>query len=397
MLRMSNRARSRLAAVVAVTLALATTGTLATTTLAHATTQSQLDSEQSKASQLEAQIEANGNRVSVLDEQYNRAQVAIDQATEKIKSDQKAVDAKEAQTRTVRDQLTARGAELYMGADIAAPLAALDVSDSQQLGSRSAYGAAAAEQDRQLLNKVKVAIEELGVQKDALGQARAAAVKQRDQLDQARNEIQRATEEQQSLLSQAKGNIKTLVDQIQAEKAAAEAAAARAAQERAHAEARAQALAAQRQSQSSGSGSSNNSGGSSNGSSFDGASAPSDPNLPAPSAQAQIAVDTAKAQLGKPYVYAGSGPSVFDCSGLTAYAWAAAGVSMSHNAEAQYQSLPHVSQSELAPGDLVFFGSPIHHVGMYVGGGTMIEAPYTGVDVRYHTIYRRDYAGSARP
>ena len=121
------------------------------------------------------------------------------------------------------------------------------------------------------------------------------------------------------------------------------------------------------------------------------------PNLPAPSPSAQIAVNTAEAQLGKPYVYAGSGPDVFDCSGLTMYAWAAAGVSIPHNAEAQYDSLPHVAMSDLPPGDLVFFGDPIHHVGMFVGDGTMIEAPYTGVDVRYHTIYRPDYAGAARP
>ena len=53
--------------------------------------------------------------------------------------------------------------------------------------------------------------------------------------------------------------------------------------------------------------------------------------------------------------------------------------------------------NQLQPGDLVFFGSPIHHVGMFVGGGTMIEAPYTGVDVRYHSIYRPDFAGAARP
>jgi cell wall-associated NlpC family hydrolase len=120
-------------------------------------------------------------------------------------------------------------------------------------------------------------------------------------------------------------------------------------------------------------------------------------NVPAPNGSAQVAVDTARAQLGKPYVYAGSGPDVFDCSGLTMYAWAAAGVSIPHNAEAQYLSLPHVSQSELQPGDLLFFGSPIHHVGLYVGGGTMIEAPYTGVNVRYHSIYRSDFAGAARP
>ena len=108
-------------------------------------------------------------------------------------------------------------------------------------------------------------------------------------------------------------------------------------------------------------------------------------------------MQTAEDQLGKPYVYAGSGPDVFDCSGLTMYAWAAAGVSLPHNALAQYDSLPHVSIDQLEPGDLVFFGDPIHHVGMFVGNGTMIEAPYTGVDVRYHTIYRPDFAGAARP
>jgi cell wall-associated NlpC family hydrolase len=53
--------------------------------------------------------------------------------------------------------------------------------------------------------------------------------------------------------------------------------------------------------------------------------------------------------------------------------------------------------SALEPGDLVFFGHPIHHVGMYVGNGTMIEAPYTGANVRYHSINRSDYAGATRP
>jgi cell wall-associated NlpC family hydrolase len=109
------------------------------------------------------------------------------------------------------------------------------------------------------------------------------------------------------------------------------------------------------------------------------------------------AIHFAESQLGKPYVYAGSGPNSYDCSGLTMMAWATAGVSMPHNAELQYQLLRHVSHSELEPGDLVFFGSPIHHVGLYVGGGEMIDAPYTGVEVEYRTIYRRDYAGAARP
>jgi len=390
MSRMTSSARPRAAALIAATLVFATAGTFTTTALAHATPQSDLASEQQKAADLEAQIEANGNRVSQLDEQYTSAQLAIENATAQIAADQQALDAKQKQTEAVRGQLASRSAELYMGAGNPAPLATLDVGNARELGSRTAYASAAADQDRQLLDAVKVAVEQLGIQQKSLEAAKAAAVKQRDELDKARQEITQASEQQQALLGQVNGHIKTLVNQIQAEKAAEQEAQARASMERL---ARQQAAAQQAATTSD-----SNSGGSSSG----GSTPPptdlgSDPNLPAPSSQAQVAVDTAKAQLGKPYVYAGSGPDTFDCSGLTMYAWAAAGVSLSHNAEAQFNSLPHVSQSDLQPGDLVFFGAPIHHVGMYVGGGTMIEAPYTGVDVRYHTIYRSDYAGAARP
>jgi cell wall-associated NlpC family hydrolase len=120
-------------------------------------------------------------------------------------------------------------------------------------------------------------------------------------------------------------------------------------------------------------------------------------NLPAPKGAAAAAVAAAVAQLGKPYVYAGAGPDSFDCSGLTMYAWGQAGVSMAHSATLQYTSFPHVPIDELQPGDLVVFGRPIHHVGIYVGSGTMIEAPHTGAFVRYASIYRRDYAGASRP
>ena len=393
MLRMSSSARSRTAVAIAATLALVTAATLTTATLAQATPQSDLASQQQQASQLESEIEANGNRVSVLDQQYLDAQTAIQHATDQINTDEAQLKEKARETDSVRQQLAARGAELYIGAGNPAPLAALDVTDANALGTRSQYGAAAADQDRQLLDEVKVAVEQLGVERSSLEHARAAAVKKRDELDAARTEITKASEEQQHLLDQVKGNIKTLVDQIQAEKDREQAAAARAAMERA---AQQQAAAAQAAAAEASARESSSSGGSSSGSSSDTGVAPSSP-PPPPSSEAQVAVDTAKAQLGKPYVYAGSGPDVFDCSGPTMYAWAAAGVSLSHNAAAQYDSLPHVSINQLEPGDLVFFGSPIHHVGMFVGDGTMIEAPYTGVDVRYHTIYRPDFAGAARP
>jgi cell wall-associated NlpC family hydrolase len=109
------------------------------------------------------------------------------------------------------------------------------------------------------------------------------------------------------------------------------------------------------------------------------------------------AVEEARRQIGKPYRYGGAGPDSFDCSGLTAWAWGHAGHSLPHSSQAQYSSLPHVPLSDLQPGDLVFFGSDIHHEGIYVGGGTMIEAPHTGLNVRYASIYRSDLVGAARP
>jgi cell wall-associated NlpC family hydrolase len=116
------------------------------------------------------------------------------------------------------------------------------------------------------------------------------------------------------------------------------------------------------------------------------------------SSKAAAALRYAYAQLGKPYRYGAAGARTFDCSGLTMRAWAAAGVAISHNAAAQYYSTKHVAKSALQPGDLVYFGRPIHHVGIYIGGGKFIEAPYTGADIRVSSLSaRHDYAGASRP
>jgi cell wall-associated NlpC family hydrolase len=111
---------------------------------------------------------------------------------------------------------------------------------------------------------------------------------------------------------------------------------------------------------------------------------------------ARIALRTAYAQLGKPYVWGMAGPNSFDCSGLTKYAWAAAGVSLPHSSRMQFSSGPHVARSQLQPGDLVFFYSPIHHVAMYVGNNNMITAPTAGDVVKIAPIMS-DYVGAVRP
>ncbi len=94
--------------------------------------------------------------------------------------------------------------------------------------------------------------------------------------------------------------------------------------------------------------------------------------------RAQVAVDTALAQVGDPYVYGAAGPDSFDCSGLTMYAWAAAGVSIPHASSMQPGAGSPVSITELMPGDLVFYYSPISHVGMYIGNGQIVHAPHPG-------------------
>jgi cell wall-associated NlpC family hydrolase len=119
---------------------------------------------------------------------------------------------------------------------------------------------------------------------------------------------------------------------------------------------------------------------------------------PALNANAQAAIDAAYSVIGTPYQFGGSSPeSGFDCSGLTMWAWAHAGVSLPHSSEMQYAVLPHVAQSDLQPGDLVFFYSPIHHVGLYVGGGRMIDSPYTGTVVQMRPVEWSVYVGAARP
>jgi cell wall-associated NlpC family hydrolase len=114
------------------------------------------------------------------------------------------------------------------------------------------------------------------------------------------------------------------------------------------------------------------------------------------SGRAAIAVRTAYAQLGDPYVYGASGPNAFDCSGLTSYAWRAAGVYLPHSSSAQYGYGRHVSRADLQPGDLVFYYSPISHVAIYIGGGRVIHAPYPGRSVEIAPLGEMPFTGATR-
>jgi hypothetical protein len=124
------------------------------------------------------------------------------------------------------------------------------------------------------------------------------------------------------------------------------------------------------------------------------------PAAPAPLAPqvtpAAKAVQAAESKIGSPYVYGATGPDSFDCSGLTSYAYAAAGVSLPRSSGDQAGVGTPVSRSELKPGDLVFFYSPISHVGLYIGGGKMVHARTFGQPVAVTSVDQAGYNMAVR-
>jgi cell wall-associated NlpC family hydrolase len=115
------------------------------------------------------------------------------------------------------------------------------------------------------------------------------------------------------------------------------------------------------------------------------------------SGRAAAAVQYALAQVGDGYAYGAAGPSAFDCSGLTMMAWAAAGVALPHSSGAQMGYGTPVSSDALQPGDLVFYYSPVSHVGIYIGNGMIVHAANPSTGVRQDPVFLMPYSGAVRP
>jgi peptidoglycan DL-endopeptidase CwlO len=223
--------------------------------------------------------------------------------------------------------------------------------------------------------------------RDAEEQAAAQERDAEDRAAQARQAEERAAQERQ------------VAERAAQERQAAE----RAAQER---RAEEEAAAQQRRTESSGgtSGSSDGSGGNASGGNASGGDSGGS-SAPAPSTRrsAQVAVETAVAQVGKPYQWGANGPNSFDCSGLTSFAWRAAGVDITRTSRSQYAATKRVSRADLQPGDLVFYSrsgpAGISHVAMYIGNGRVVEASRAGVPVRIsdNGLGRSDIIGYGRP
>jgi peptidoglycan DL-endopeptidase CwlO len=333
---------------------------VANSALAGATPQASLDTKIAQAINIEKRIEAQNRRAELLDEQYLEAKTSIVRAQAALKRAEARLKAGQRRARRLRHRLGVRAASLYMSAGTSAPVT-LDDSDIQAFGSRAQYGAATAAKDNRLLDAVNKADRRLTALRDALEQRQRAARQHERKLKTSLAELKKATERQKFLLASINADIEGLVREVSLQHQAAAERAARAKFARHLPKL------------------------------FSGDLRPLTPG-------AAAAISFARQQLGEPYVYAAAGPDQWDCSGLTMVAWAHGGITMNHNALDQYTRLPKVPIDQLQPGDLVFFGKPIHHVGIYIGAGTMIEAPHTGAFVRYASIFRGDLVlRGARP
>ena len=349
-----------------------TTGGVAATA-----TGSPIDDKRAEAQRLQQQIDANGMKISSLGEQYNGAQIALDEATGRIDAAEQRLSEARRSTLRIERVVKRRAATLYMSAGQTTSLDVISAPNMREVSSRSKYASAAADRDSSLVEDLLRSRDRLRLERSKFQDQQAAAKQQRNAAIEARASIQTANAKQRDLLSQVKGQLGSLMaeDQNRRDDEARRAAIART-QPRA-AVAPTQSRVAPRAVDP-------------------GTAGGNFPDLPTSGSVAAV-IAYARAQIGKPYIFATAGPDTFDCSGLTMMAWRQAGVSMAHFSGAQFNQFPHVSISQLQPGDLVFKGpGGVDHVALYIGGGMQIAATHTGSYVLLQPL-GSGLSGAVRP
>ena len=363
-----------------------------------------------QAAQVQATIDQMNDQVEIVVEEFNANREALQATIADQRATERRLEEARKRLASAEGLMGDRVRAIYMGGPVTGMEQLLEVRTPTDALTVAQYQESASDADLETMNLVRQRRQELASIADTLKGQRREQEQLQSRLAGQRHEVEAKLAQQRDYLARLDADVKRAVTeerqrqeelqrQALARKLAAEKAREQAAKQaalKAHREKAAKQAALKAQREKAARQASGRHGGGSRSrratSSSSGSSSSS-----APSSAAAKAVAYAKAQLGKPYVWSTEGPNSFDCSGLTMMAWRSAGVSIPRVSRAQYGIGRHVSRSALEPGDLVFFGSPIHHVGMYVGDGMMIEAPYTGQVVRYHTIDRRDYAGATRP
>ena len=368
--------------------------------------------EKQKVDQAAAQLDDLQNRLGQLDEDYNAAQDKKDQLDQEIADSQ----AKIAQQQARLDQLAGVLGDIAVDKYVTG--SALDLSP---LFSNAAAYSEAEQKDslsRLALDNGAGSTDEMLALAEDLAKEQATLSHKQEQVADLVNtlnsklaEAQQLEGEYQQKLASAQADLGAAIDQERERRAEAAAAAELAKQRQQAADAQAAAAANSKSSvaapRGGGTGGSNNGGGTpapdassggGGGGGGDGGGGGGGISAPPVSSVAGIAVNAAMGQLGVPYRFAAESPGVaFDCSGLTKYAWGQAGVYLPHQSGAQYGSIAHITQDQIQPGDLIFYKSPIGHVAIYIGGGSMIHAPRSGDVVKIAAVNWAAVVGIGRP
>jgi peptidoglycan DL-endopeptidase CwlO len=314
-----------------------------------------IEDKRAEAAEVHEQIEALHAEYDMLEEDAAAAGVELEEVQARITDAEEDLAATQAERDARAGELASYSVDAYVGGPGQNDITAVLNSDEEEVPVRLGYLGSVAGDREQLIEDLDAAEEDVAFQVGELEENEAEAQALVDEIEQKRAEAQARLDEQQEIEDSLDAEIAGLV----AEQEAAQAAATQAA---------AEAEAA--------------TGGGGGG----GAPPPAGP-PPSVSPGAAGAVAAAQSAIGVPYVWAGMSMSGFDCSGLTAWAWGAAGRSLPHSSSAQYGATRRVSQADLQPGDLVFYYSPISHVAMYVGGGSIIDAPSSGGYVSQRSMY----------
>jgi cell wall-associated NlpC family hydrolase len=360
-----------------------------------------------KAAQIESELSSAQSQMSALSQQYDAAQEKLTQVDADIATTKAAIAVN---VHTVdKDKTTLEKAAIanYVSNGSASAENPIFSNNEKTLGAANEYNDIASGDINQAVANLHSAENKLSEQEAQLttqqGQAQDAVTSEQAAVNQNAQVVQ----EQSNALAQENGQVATLVAQQQAAQAAQEAKATSATL------AAAQAPAAPSGGGNGGggggggsTGGSGSTGGNSGGGGGGGGGSASNQaaaNPPPVAAGASGAIAAAESQLGVPYVFGGETPGVgFDCSGLVQWAWAQAGVGLPRTSGAQMGATTPVSVADLEPGDLLFYGpGGSDHVAMYIGGGSMIEAPHTGASV-WITSLRLDsqfddFVGAGRP
>ncbi len=400
--------RRRRSAVVAalVALALAVTGTLSTPAGAD-----DISDQEARVQHIADQLDALENRIGQLGEDHAAALDRIEELDVEIAAQQAKISEQEVQLAQLQGQLTSIAIDTFTSGGAAgglSPIFSSAESFTEDL-QRDELARVALIQGTGSSDDLVDLLSTLDDERSVLEAKQQEQADLAAQLEQQQADGEALQIQYQSDYAAAKAELGDLIEQEQerrAEAAAAAAAAAARAAQQASASQSSTASAPRGGGTSSTGGSTSTGGGGTttgtdsgtSGSSGDSSGSSGGSSAPPPASTAGIAISAAYGQLGVAYKFAAESPGVaFDCSGLTKWAWGQAGVYLPHQSASQYASTPHVDKSEAQPGDLVFYYSPIGHVGLYLGGGQMIHAPATGDVVKIVSVNWNKVVGVSRP